>query len=168
MNPYLQEALDLAARGWGQTSPNPVVGSVVVAGDAVVGRGFHTWAGVKHAEVLALEEAGEKARGATLYITLEPCSHQGRTPPCIDAILAAGIAKVIAPIADPNPAVTGRGFARLRQAGVEVEIDRDGGPRTRELNQAVFHFLQTGRRLVTLKAALRLAGKTAAPVNTTA
>src|SRR5579862_3748588 len=93
MNRYLEEALDLAAQGLGRVSPNPAVGAVIVRDDVVVGRGFHTWDGLKHAEVLALEQAGERARGATLYVTLEPCSHQGRTPPCADAIVAAGVKK---------------------------------------------------------------------------
>src|ERR1700689_1485539 len=123
MERYLEDALDLAARGIGCTSPNPAVGAVVVRDGEVVGRGFHTWAGVKHAEVLALEEAGESAKGATLYGTLEPCTHHARTPPCIDAILAAGIHKVVAPLEDPNPQVSGRGFSRLREAGVVVELD---------------------------------------------
>src|SRR5580658_5997536 len=123
MNRYLEEALDLAARGVGRTSPNPAVGAVVVRDDAVVGRGFFTWAGMKHAEVLALEEAQNQARGATLYVSLEPCSIYGRTPPCVDAILAAGIRKVISPMEDPHPGVRGRGFTQLREAGVEVEIN---------------------------------------------
>src|SRR5579864_8971504 len=114
MNRFLEEALDLAARGMGRVSPNPAVGAVIVSDEAVAGRGFHTWAGVKHAEVLAIEEAGERARGATLYVTLEPCSHQGRTPPCVAAIAAAGIRKVVAPLHDPRSEVSGEGFALLR------------------------------------------------------
>jgi len=163
MDPFLQEALDLAAQGLGRTSPNPAVGAVVVRDGAVVGRGFHTWAGVKHGEVLALEEAGVQATGSTLYVSLEPCSHHGRTPPCIDAILAAGIRKVIAPMQDPNPQVAGRGFTRLRDAGVEVEIDSTGAARAAEINQPFLHFMRTGRPLVTLKAAVTLDGKIAAP-----
>jgi diaminohydroxyphosphoribosylaminopyrimidine deaminase/5-amino-6-(5-phosphoribosylamino)uracil reductase len=163
MDRYLQEALDLAVRGLGRTSPNPAVGAVVVREDMVVGRGFHTWAGVKHAEVLALEEAGEQARGATMYVTLEPCAHHGRTPPCIDAILAAGVRKVVAPMEDPNPQVAGRGFTRLRDAGVGVEVDTEGAGRAEEINEAFSHFMRTGRPLVTLKAALTLDGKIAAP-----
>jgi diaminohydroxyphosphoribosylaminopyrimidine deaminase/5-amino-6-(5-phosphoribosylamino)uracil reductase len=163
MSRYLEEALDLAARGLGRVSPNPAVGAVVVFEDSVVGRGFHTWAGIKHAEVLALEEAGERARGATLYVTLEPCSHQGRTPPCVDAILAAGVRKVVAPIEDPNPRVGGQGFARLREAGVEIEIDAKYAHRAAPLNEAFIHFMRTGRPLVTLKAAVTLDGKIAAP-----
>src|SRR6185295_4797050 len=158
---YLEEALDLAAQGLGRVSPNPAVGAVIVHDDIVVGRGFHTWAGVKHAEVLALEEAGEKARGATLYVTLEPCSHQGRTPPCVETIIAAGIRKVVAAMEDPNPLVRGGGFAQLRRAGVEVEMDAQGGHRASQINEAFVHFMRTGRPLVTLKAALTLDGKIA-------
>jgi diaminohydroxyphosphoribosylaminopyrimidine deaminase/5-amino-6-(5-phosphoribosylamino)uracil reductase len=163
MDRFLEEALDLAARGIGQTSPNPAVGAVLVRDGQAVGRGFHTWAGVKHAEVLALEEAGEQANGATLYVSLEPCSHHGRTPPCIDAILAAGIRKVVAPMKDPNPQVSGRGFTRLRDAGIEVEIDSTAEARAIEINEAFVHFMRTGRPLVTLKGALTLDGKIAAP-----
>jgi diaminohydroxyphosphoribosylaminopyrimidine deaminase/5-amino-6-(5-phosphoribosylamino)uracil reductase len=163
MNPYLAEALDLAERGWGRTSPNPAVGAVVVREGQVAGRGFHTWAGVRHAEVIALEEAGGRAQGATLYVTLEPCSHQGRTAACVDAIIAAGIRKVVAPLEDPNPRVRGEGFARLRRAGMEVEIDRSGAARASEINEAFLYFMRTGRPLVTLKAALTLDGKIAAP-----
>ncbi|PYT12663.1 MAG: bifunctional diaminohydroxyphosphoribosylaminopyrimidine deaminase/5-amino-6-(5-phosphoribosylamino)uracil reductase RibD [Acidobacteria bacterium] len=163
MNRYLEDALELAARGVGRVSPNPAVGAVVVRQDQVVGRGFYTAAGVKHAEVLALEEAGEGAHGATLYVTLEPHAYHGRTPPCVDAILAAGIRKVVAPMEDPNPLVRGRGFARLRAAGVEVEIDTRYAARATELNDAFVHFMRTGRPLVTLKAAVTLDGKIAAP-----
>ncbi|MGD1091802.1 MAG: bifunctional diaminohydroxyphosphoribosylaminopyrimidine deaminase/5-amino-6-(5-phosphoribosylamino)uracil reductase RibD [Bryobacteraceae bacterium] len=159
----MDEALELAARGVGRTSPNPAVGAVVVRDNAVVGRGFFTWAGMKHAEVLALEEAQNQARGATLYVSLEPCSIYGRTPPCVDAILAAGIRKVIAPIEDPHPGVRGRGFTQLREAGVEVEINAAYAHRATEINQAFVHFMRTGRPLVTLKAAVTLDGKIAAP-----
>src|ERR1700719_2428254 len=113
MNRFLEEALELAGRGVGRVSPNPAVGAVIVSDDTVAGRGFHTWAGVKHAEVLALEEAEKRARGGTLYVTLEPCSHQGRTPPCVEAIAAAGIRKVVAPLNDPNHKVSGAGFQQL-------------------------------------------------------
>ncbi|HKB48027.1 MAG TPA: bifunctional diaminohydroxyphosphoribosylaminopyrimidine deaminase/5-amino-6-(5-phosphoribosylamino)uracil reductase RibD [Ktedonobacterales bacterium] len=162
---HLEEALELAARGIGRVSPNPAVGAVVVRDGGVVGRGFHTWAGVKHAEVLALEEAGEWARGSTLYVSLEPCAHQGRTPPCVDAILRAGVHKVVAPMEDPNRQVRGRGFALLREAGVEVEIDATLAARAATLNEAFVHFMRTGRPLVTLKAAVTLDGKIAAPEN---
>jgi len=160
---YLEEALDLAQRGVGRVSPNPAVGAVVVCDGDVVGRGFHTWAGVKHAEVLALEEAGERAQGSTMYVSLEPCAHQGRTPPCVEAILLAGVRKVVAPLEDPNHRVRGRGFALLRQAGVEVEIDLSLAARATALNDAFLHFMRTGRPLVTLKAAVTLDGKIAAP-----
>lgn len=163
MNRYLEDALELAGRGLGRTSPNPAVGAVVVRDAAIVGRGFYVASGVKHAEVLALEEAGERARGATLYVTLEPHSYPGRTPPCVDAILAAGIRKVVAPMEDPNPQVSGRGFHRLRQAGVEVELAAAYAARAAELNQAFIHFMRAGLPLVTLKAALTLDGKIAAP-----
>ena len=116
MSQYIQEALELAARGRGATSPNPAVGAVIVSGGQVVGRGFHTYAGVRHAESIAIEEAGEKTRGATIYTTLEPCAHQGRTGPCADAIIAAGIKKVVSAMEDPNPQVHGRGFAKLKAA----------------------------------------------------
>jgi len=163
MNHPLEEALDLAARGWGATSPNPAVGAVVVRDGEVVGRGYHTWAGLKHAEVLALEEAQERARGAALYVTLEPCAHHGRTPPCIDAILAAGVRKVVAAMEDPNPQVRGRGFIRLRDAGVEVELATPYAARAAEINEPFIHFMRTGRPLVMLKAAVTLDGKIGAP-----
>jgi diaminohydroxyphosphoribosylaminopyrimidine deaminase/5-amino-6-(5-phosphoribosylamino)uracil reductase len=164
MDQYLENALALAAQGVGRVSPNPAVGAIVVRDGEVVGRGFHTWAGVKHAEVLALEEAGGAAKDATLYVTLEPCSHHGRTPPCIDAILAAGIRKVVAPhLEDPNPHVSGRGFMRLRDAGVAVELDSSAAAQAASINQAFLHFMRTGRPLVTLKAASTLDGKIAAP-----
>jgi diaminohydroxyphosphoribosylaminopyrimidine deaminase/5-amino-6-(5-phosphoribosylamino)uracil reductase len=160
---HLEEALDLAARGWGATSPNPAVGAVVVRDGEVVGRGYHTWAGLKHAEVLALDEAQERARGATLYVTLEPCASHGRTPPCIDAILAAGVRKVVAPMEDPNPQTRGRGFMRLRDAGIEVELASQYAAQATEMNEPFIHFMRTGRPLVTLKSAVTLDGKIAAP-----
>src|SRR5260370_42463154 len=114
---FLPEALDLARRGKGQTSPNPAVGAVLVRDGEVVGRGFHTYSGLQHAEILARHEAGARARGATLYINLEPCSHQGRTGPCADALIAAGVSRVIAAMPDPNPQVAGAGVRKLRAAG---------------------------------------------------
>jgi diaminohydroxyphosphoribosylaminopyrimidine deaminase/5-amino-6-(5-phosphoribosylamino)uracil reductase len=122
------------------------VGAVIVRDNTVVGRGFHTWSGMKHAEVIALEEAGDRARGATLYLTLEPCSHQGRTPPCADAIIAAGIKKVVAAMQDPNPQVHGSGFRALQNAGIEVEIDSTFTARATQLNEAFVHYMRTGRR----------------------
>jgi len=153
----------LARQGCGITSPNPAVGCVVVRDEYVVGRGFHTWAGVEHAEVLALREAGASARGSTLYVTLEPCFHHGRTPPCVNAILEAGITKVVAAMQDPNPVVSGKSFAKLREAGVEVEIDEASTVEAERLNEAFVHFMRTGRPLVTIKAAVTLDGKIAAP-----
>lgn len=162
-NGYMAEALELAARGLGQTSPNPAVGAVVVREGEVVGRGYHVYADRKHAEIVALEQAGERARGATLYVTLEPCSHQGRTGPCMDAVIEAGITKVIAAMQDPNPAVAGKGFARLRSAGIEVQIDEASAKAARKLNEAYIQFMRTGSPLVMLKAAVTLDGKIAAP-----
>jgi diaminohydroxyphosphoribosylaminopyrimidine deaminase / 5-amino-6-(5-phosphoribosylamino)uracil reductase len=129
----------------------------------VVGRGYYTWAGVKHAEILALEEAGARAQGATLYLTLEPCSHQGRTGPCADALIAAGIARVVVPVEDPNPLVAGKGVTRLREAGITVDMPADLAAEAEAVNRPFFHFMRTGRPLVTLKAALTLDGKIAAP-----
>src|SRR3979411_931146 len=120
---FLHRALDLASQGTGLASPNPRVGAGTVDGQGnIVGTGAYTYNGLKHAEVRALEHAGEKARGATLYINLEPCSHQGRTPPCADAVIAAGIQRVVASMPDPNPAVSGRGFEELRAAGEKVAV----------------------------------------------
>lgn len=159
----MREALDLARQGEGLTSPNPAVGAVLVRDDRVVGRGSHTWAGVKHAEVLALEEAREKARGATLYVTLEPCSHRGRTGPCVEAIIAAGVSRVIAALPDPNPQVAGAGLQRLREAGLTVEIASEYSQEAEKLNEAFVHFMRKSLPLVTLKAAVTLDGKISAP-----
>jgi diaminohydroxyphosphoribosylaminopyrimidine deaminase/5-amino-6-(5-phosphoribosylamino)uracil reductase len=159
----MREALDLARKGQAQASPNPLVGAVLVRDGAVVGRGFHTWAGVKHAEILALEEAGDQARGATLYINLEPCSHQGRTAPCADALIAAGVTKVVAAVPDPNPLVAGQGFEKLRAAGIEIEMASDFAAEAGKLNEPFFHLMRTERPLVTLKAAITLDGKISAP-----
>ena len=160
---YMAQALALARHGIGQTSPNPAVGAVIVRDGVVVGSGFHTYAGVKHAETIALEEAGERARGATLYITLEPCSHQGRTAPCADALIAAGIAKVVAAMQDPNPLVGGDGFRRLRQADIEVEISSAHTVEAEHLNEPFVYFMLHRQPLVMLKAAVTLDGKIAAP-----
>jgi diaminohydroxyphosphoribosylaminopyrimidine deaminase/5-amino-6-(5-phosphoribosylamino)uracil reductase len=162
---YMLEALDLARQGAGQTSPNPTVGSVVVKNNRITGRGFHTWIGKKHAEVVAIEEAGELARGATLYVTLEPCSHRGRTEPCVDAILKAGISRVVAPMRDPNPLVSGRGFEKLSKAGVEVVLDSAHASQAEKLNEPFAHFMRTGLPLITVKSAVTLDGKIAAPQN---
>ena len=160
---HLRRALALAQTGFGLASPNPCVGAVLVdGGGKVVGEGFHTYEGVKHAEILAMEQAGKQARGCTLYINLEPCSHQGRTAPCADALIAAGITRVVACMADPNPAVSGRGFARLRQAGVQVEsglLEDEARP----LNDAFAKYIRYRLPLVTLKAGMTLDGKIAPP-----
>lgn len=157
---YMREALMLAQAAVGLASPNPCVGAVLVRDGKVVGRGMHTYEGVKHAEVLALEDAGAAARGATLYINLEPCSHRGRTGPCADAVIAAGITRIVAAIEDPNPAVAGQGFARLRAAGVQVEI----GPfeeEARRLNESFAKWIRTGMPFVHLKAGMSLDAKIA-------
>ncbi len=162
-HPHLEEALEEARKGSGLTSPNPMVGAVLVKDGVVVGRGHHTWEGKRHAEIVALGEAGEQARGATLYINLEPCCHAGRTGPCTQALIQAGVARVVAAMEDPNPLVAGLGFAQLRQAGIAVEIDPQSTAAAEALNQPFVHFMRTGRPLVTLKSALTLDGKIAAP-----
>lgn len=163
MTAPMQEAIQLAEQGRGRTSPNPAVGAVIMRDGEIVGRGFHTWSGVDHAEILALRQAGELARGATLYVTLEPCCHYGRTPPCVDAIRSAGIARVVAAMQDPNPQVSGRGIVRLRAAGIEASVDESCTGAAEALNAPFIHFMKTGRPLVTVKAALTLDGKIAAP-----
>jgi diaminohydroxyphosphoribosylaminopyrimidine deaminase / 5-amino-6-(5-phosphoribosylamino)uracil reductase len=158
---FLRRALDLARQGIGLASPNPHVGAVIVdATSNVAGTGVYTYAGVKHAEIRALEQAGEKARGGTLYINLEPHAHQGRTPPCTDALIAAGIRRVVASMSDPNPRVSGKGFEQLRAAGIEVEI---GGLQSdaRHLNEAFARYTRCAIPLVTLKSAMTLDGKIA-------
>jgi len=159
-----ERALELAERGRGTTRPNPVVGAVIVTGDEVVGEGWHARAGGPHAEVAALEAAGERARGATLYATLEPCAHHGRTPPCVDAILAAGIAKVVVGAPDPNPKTGGQGFARLREAGLDVEVlDGAAASLARRQNEAWRTWIAAGRPFVTYKAAVTLDGRVVMP-----
>jgi diaminohydroxyphosphoribosylaminopyrimidine deaminase / 5-amino-6-(5-phosphoribosylamino)uracil reductase len=160
---YMREAFELARRGCGVTSPNPAVGCVVVRAGQVVGRGFHTWTGVDHAEVLALREAGDAARGSTIYVTLEPCFHQGRTGPCVDAVLKAGVSRVVAAMRDPNPQTAGKSLQKLRDAGVDVVVDELCTAEAERLNEPFVHFMRTGRPLVTIKAALTLDGKIAAP-----
>lgn len=164
---YMAEALALARRGTALTSPNPMVGAVIVRDGEIVGRGFHTWAGLQHAEILALEDAGEKAQGATIYVTLEPCAHTGRTGPCADALISAGIAKVVVASEDPNPLVAGEGLRRLRASAITVEMSPAHRDTAEKLNEAFLHFMQTGRPLVTLKSAVTLDGKIAAPEDNT-
>jgi len=158
---FVQRALELARAGIGLASPNPYVGAVIAdPEDRVVGTGTYTYAGVKHAEVLALEAAGGRARDGTLYINLEPHAHQGRTPPCTDALIAAGIRRVVASMADPNPKVSGRGFEQLRAAGIEVEVGALQDE-ARRLNEAFARYIRSGKPFVTLKSAMTLDGKIA-------
>ncbi len=160
---HLHRALELARQGIGLASPSPYVGAVIAdAHGNVVGTGTYTYAGVKHAEVLALEQAGPKARGGTLYINLEPHGHQSRTPPCTDALIKAGIHRVIASMPDPNPKVSGRGFEQLRNAGVHVQVGRLE-EQARKLNEAFARYIRHQTPLVTLKAAMTLDGKIAPP-----
>jgi diaminohydroxyphosphoribosylaminopyrimidine deaminase/5-amino-6-(5-phosphoribosylamino)uracil reductase len=158
--PFMQRALDLARKGAGLTSPNPMVGCVIVRDAELVGEGFHQFESRDHAEILALKSAGEKARGATLYVNLEPCCHTGRTGPCTRAIAAAGIRRVVAAMEDPNPGVAGKGFDALRSNGIEVEhgtLDDEA----QRLNEAFACWIRTRRPLVTLKSALTLDGQLA-------
>lgn len=157
---YTERALALAERGRGLVSPNPMVGAVIVADGRIVGEGHHEGPGQPHAEVVALGDAGEAARGATLYVTLEPCDHRGRTGPCTEAIVGAGIARVVASMRDPNPIVDGRGFEKLRAAGIEVVegVDREEAER---LNEAFAKHVRTGLPFVVWKMAASLDGKVA-------
>jgi diaminohydroxyphosphoribosylaminopyrimidine deaminase / 5-amino-6-(5-phosphoribosylamino)uracil reductase len=158
---HMRRALDLALAGVGLVSPNPAVGAVVVDSSGnEAGTGTHTYDGVKHAEVLALEQAGARARGGSLFLNLEPCSHQGRTGPCADAILAAGIKRVVASIEDPNPRVAGAGFAKLRAAGIQVEVGLFEAE-AKKLNESFAKYIRHGTPLVTLKSAMTLDGKIA-------
>jgi len=156
----MRSALRLAEKAAGRTSPNPMVGAVLVRGGKVVATGYHRRAGGDHAEIDALKRAGRKARGATLYLNLEPCSHYGRTPPCVDALIAAKIKRVVAGMADPNPLVSGRGFRRLRQARIQVRsgvLEAD----CRKLNESFIKYITRGLPFVLLKSAATLDGKTA-------
>lgn len=159
---FMDRALELAARGVALTSPNPQVGAVLVRDGRVVGEGFHTYDGVRHAEIIALEAAGESARGATLYINLEPCCHTGRTGPCTQALIAAGVARVVAAMPDPNPAVAGRGFKQLRAAGIEVSAGLREAE-ARRLNESFARWIVSRKPLVTLKYALTLDGQLVLP-----
>jgi diaminohydroxyphosphoribosylaminopyrimidine deaminase/5-amino-6-(5-phosphoribosylamino)uracil reductase len=160
---FLQRALDLARQGIGLASPNPYVGAVIVdAQGNIAGTGSYTYSGAKHAEVLALEAAGSKARGGTLYINLEPHAHQGRTPPCTDALIAAGIRRVVAAMPDPNPKVSGLGFEKLGAAGIQVEVGQLQEP-ARRLNENFARYIRHRVPLVTLKSAVTLDGKIAPP-----
>ena len=157
----MREALALAERGWGQVSPNPLVGAVVAQGDRIVGRGWHAEFGADHAEVVALREAGEEARGGTLYVTLEPCRHRGKTGPCTEAILKAGIRRVVIACRDPNPVSSG-GAGDLREAGLDVEIGLEGTAAKR-MNAPFLWFHARGHPFASLKLALSLDARLGAP-----
>jgi len=157
---YMSVALQLAKGTMGQTSPNPAVGAVVVKDGAIVGMGAHLKAGEPHAEVHALRMAGDKAQGSTIYVTLEPCSHHGRTPPCAEAVIEAGVSRAVVATLDPNPQVAGRGIRRLQEAGIEVTtgvLEQEA----RKCNEVFFHYITTGLPFVTVKTASTLDGKVA-------
>ena len=159
----IRRALDLARAGVGLVSPNPAVGAIVLdSSGKEAGAGTHTYDGVKHAEVIALAQAGPHARGGTLYLNLEPCSHQGRTGPCADAVIASGIRRVVCCMQDPNPQVAGQGFAKLRAAGIQVEVGQLEAE-AKKLNESFARFIRHRLPLVTLKAAMTLDGKIAPP-----
>lgn len=157
----MQRCLELARRALGRTAPNPLVGSVVVQAGQIVGEGFHPGAGQPHAEVFALQAAGDRARGGTLYVNLEPCNHYGRTPPCTEAVMAAGIRRVVVGMIDPDPRVSGGGVARLQAAGIEVEVGVAEAACQR-LNEAFIHRVRYQRPFGILKYAMTLDGKIAA------
>jgi diaminohydroxyphosphoribosylaminopyrimidine deaminase/5-amino-6-(5-phosphoribosylamino)uracil reductase len=158
---YMRRALRLAARAAGRTSPNPMVGAVIVRGDKIVGEGYHRAAGEPHAEVIALEKAGDAAHGATLYTTLEPCAHHGRTPPCVDAIVKAGVRRVVAAMRDPDPRTDGKGFRQLKASGVDVEQGVLEAQALR-LNEGFVSRIRTGRPFVLVKLATTLDGRVTA------
>ncbi|MDE0423687.1 MAG: bifunctional diaminohydroxyphosphoribosylaminopyrimidine deaminase/5-amino-6-(5-phosphoribosylamino)uracil reductase RibD [Candidatus Poribacteria bacterium] len=157
---FMKRALNLARRGKGRTSPNPLVGAVVVKAGRVVGEGYHQKAGTPHAEVHALNAAGENARGATLYVNLEPCCHWGRTPPCTEAVLQAGVAEVYVAEVDPNPSVAGNGIRQLQEAGIRVHVGTCA-EEAAQLNEVHRKYIQTGKPFVILKTAMSLDGKIA-------
>lgn len=157
---YLRETLRLAKKGAGYVSPNPLVGAVVVKNGRPVGKGAHLQAGQPHAEVNALSKAGDRSRGATLYVNLEPCCHHGKTPPCVDLITKRGIKRVVCAMEDPNPLVSGKGLSRLRQMGIEVDVGKLE-QKARRLNEAYLKYITTGLPFVTLKWAQTLDGKIA-------
>lgn len=157
---YMQRALRLAERGLYTTDPNPRVGCVIVKGGDIVGEGWHQRAGEPHAEILALSKAGDKAAGSTLYVTLEPCSHYGKTPPCAEALVSAGVARVVAAMQDPNPAVAGSGFQHLQQQGIDVETGLLEQA-ARKVNPGFIKRMESGRPYVRIKLAMSLDGRTA-------
>ncbi len=157
---FMQEVFFLAEKGRGTTSPNPMVGAVVVKGNRIVGRGYHKRAGSPHAEIIALQEAGTKSREATLYLNLEPCVHYGRTPPCVPRIIEKGIKRVVIAMLDPNPRVNGKGITMLREAGIEVEVGIEE-EKARKLNEFYIKYITTNLPFVILKWAMSLDGKIA-------
>jgi diaminohydroxyphosphoribosylaminopyrimidine deaminase / 5-amino-6-(5-phosphoribosylamino)uracil reductase len=159
---FMEHALDLARKGIGLASPNPTVGCVLVKDGAIVGCGFHEYDARDHAEIVALKQAGEKARGATAYVTLEPCNHIGRTGPCAEALIASGISRVVAAMEDPNPKTAGSGFERLRAAGIAVDTGVLA-EETEKLNEAFAHWITLRKPFVTLKSALTLDAQLALP-----
>jgi diaminohydroxyphosphoribosylaminopyrimidine deaminase / 5-amino-6-(5-phosphoribosylamino)uracil reductase len=160
---FMEHALELARKGIGLASPNPMVGCILVREGRIVGEGFHQYEKRDHAEIVALKSASEKARGATMYVTLEPCNHTGRTGPCAEAIIAAGVSRVVAALEDPNPVNSGRGFDRLRAAGIDV-LTGVGEEEARNLNEAFASWIRTKKPFVTLKSALTLDGQLALPL----
>lgn len=157
---YIEQAIELAREAAGEVSPNPLVGAIVVKDGRIVGKGVHRYADIKHAEVLALREAGQRARGATLYTNLEPCSHQGRTPPCSEAIIQAGIVRLVTSLPDPNPRVSGAGLTRLQAAGVLTDVGK-GRAEAERLNEVYLKFIRTRRPFVHLKSAMSVNGQIA-------
>jgi diaminohydroxyphosphoribosylaminopyrimidine deaminase/5-amino-6-(5-phosphoribosylamino)uracil reductase len=158
---YMREALDLARKGLGKTSPNPAVGALIVKNGKIIGRGYHKKAGEKHAEISALQEAGDAANGATMYVTLEPCNHHGKTPPCTEAIIKACICRVVVGAQDPNPKVAGKGIAKLERAGMDVESGLFEGE-SKRMNEMYEKYITTKKPFVIAKAALSADGKMAA------
>jgi diaminohydroxyphosphoribosylaminopyrimidine deaminase / 5-amino-6-(5-phosphoribosylamino)uracil reductase len=164
---FLKRALDLAQRGVALAHPNPMVGAVLVKNGRIIGEGFHAYEKRDHAEIVALKKAGKQARGASLYVTLEPCCTSGRTGPCTKAIIASGIKNVYAPMEDPNPAVAGRGFAELKRAGIKVHLSDNFRDRAEALNEDFAKWIRTGLPFVTLKTALTLDGQIASRAGST-
>ncbi|HQO62324.1 MAG TPA: bifunctional diaminohydroxyphosphoribosylaminopyrimidine deaminase/5-amino-6-(5-phosphoribosylamino)uracil reductase RibD, partial [Syntrophorhabdus sp.] len=153
-------ALSLARKGMGMTSPNPMVGALLVRGNRIVGKGYHRKAGTPHAEIVALNEAKEEAKGATLYVNLEPCAHAGRTPPCVNSIIAAGVRRVVVAMLDPNPLVNGEGVNELKKAGIEVKVGLLE-EEAKRLNEAFAVYMEKKRPFFTMKGAVSLDGKIA-------
>ncbi len=157
---YMRMVFSLARRGYGTTSPNPMVGAILVKGKHIVGKGYHKKAGLPHAEVIAIDEAKEEARGATLFINLEPCVHVGKTPPCVNTIIKAGLKKVVVSMIDPNPNVNGKGIQALKKAGIDVKVGVLE-EEAKKLNEAFIVYMEKKRPFFTMKAAVSLDGKIA-------